>query len=163
VCVTVVSVVVVGFVGAFMTEVLPRTCVGTGKASSVDVSVSSGLRTPSVCRMLVEAPLVAGNPGVESTASGLPIVKVGMTMEIMKAEENVEEEDNSFEGGAATTVVKPETVFAPLVRVTVEDSKTTVCRVEVEETTTSVIDGCMVMVVLSGLVVGDGETVIVVP
>jgi hypothetical protein len=127
VCVTVVSVVVVGFVGALMTEVLPRTCVGTGKAS------------------------------------GLPIVKVGMTMEIMKAEENVEEEDNSFEGGAATTVVKPETVFAPLVRVTVEESKTTVCRVEVEETTTSVIDGCMVMVVLSGLVVGDGETVIVVP
>jgi hypothetical protein len=55
-------------------------------------------------------------------------------------------------------VVQPVTFFAPLVRVTVEEIRTTVCRVEVEETMTSVIEGTTVRV-LSTL---DGEEVIVV-
>jgi hypothetical protein len=49
------------------------------------------------------------------------------------------------------------TFFAPLVRVTVEERTTTVCRVEIDETTTSVIIGCTVV-----LGAADGEEVIVV-
>jgi hypothetical protein len=49
------------------------------------------------------------------------------------------------------------TFFSPLVRVTVEERSTTVCRVEIDETTTSVIIGCTVV-----LGADDGTEVIVV-
>jgi hypothetical protein len=64
------------------------------------------------------------------------------------------------------------TFLAPLVRVTVEERRTTVCRVEIDETTTSVIIGCTVVLVADGgtevIVVlptldGVGTTVIVDP
>ena len=151
----------VGVAGALTTEVLPRIDVGAASGSRADVSVSSGLRRPSVCRMLVtEAALVAASGGFGKMAAGLNRVKVGTTMEtIAQEEEEVDEEEASWaEDGAGMTVVQPETFFAPLVRVTVEEIRTTVCRVEVEETMTSVIEGTTVRV-LSTL---DGEEVIVV-
>ena len=142
-----------------MIEVLPRTDVGAASGFIVDVKVSSGLRAPSVCRMLVTAPLLAATVGVETMAAGLNRVKVGTTTETM-AQEDEDEDAASAEGGAGMIVVQPETRFAPLVRVTVEEIKTTVCKVEVEETTTSVIEGTTVMEVLGTL---DGEELIVVP
>lgn len=142
-----------------MTEVLPRIEVGAAPiGSSVEVSVSSGLRTPSVCRMLVTAPLVTATGGFGRMALGLNRVKVGMTTEMMAQEEEDEGEAASTEDGAGMTVVQPETFFAPLVRVTVEEIRTTVFRVEVEETMTSVIEGATVRV----LGTPDGEEVIVV-
>lgn len=150
----------VGVAGALMTEVLPRIDVGAAPIGSiVDVSVLSGSRTPSVCRMLVTAPLVAATGGFGRMAAGLNRVKVGMTTETM-AQEDEDEEDaaSSAAVGAGMTVVQPVTFFAPLVRVTVEEIRTTVCKVEVEETMTSVIEGARVRV-LGTL---DGEEVIVV-
>jgi hypothetical protein len=49
------------------------------------------------------------------------------------------------------------TFFAPLVKVTVEERRTTVCRVAIDEITTSVIMGCTVV-----LGANDGTEVIVV-
>ena len=142
----------VGVAGALMTEVLPRTDVGAAIGSRVEVIGSSGLRTPSVCRMLVTAPLETATGGFGRMAAGLNRVKVGTTTETMAQEEEEEEE------AASMTVVQPETFFAPLVRVTVDEIRTTVCKVEVEETMTSVIEGATVRV-LGAL---DGEEVIVV-
>jgi hypothetical protein len=81
-----------------------------------------------------------------------------MTTEMMAQEEEDEGEAASTEDGAGMTVVQPETFFAPLVRVTVEEIRTTVFRVEVEETMTSVIEGATVRV----LGTPDGEEVIVI-
>ena len=81
-----------------------------------------------------------------------------MTTETMAQEDEDEADAASTEVGAGMTVVQPETFFAPLVRVTVEEIKTTVCKVEVEETMTSVIEGATVRV-LGAL---DGEEVILV-
>jgi hypothetical protein len=148
----------VGVADALMTEVLPRTDVGAASGLRVDVKVSSGAMAPSVCRMLVTAPLVAASVGVETMAAGLNSVKVGTTTETM-AQEDEEEDAPSTEDGAGMIVVQPETFFAPLVRVTVEEIMTTVCKVEIEETTTSVIEGTTVMEVL---IMMDGEEVIVV-
>lgn len=149
----------VGVAGALITEVLPRIDVGAAPIGSrVDVSVSRGLRTPSVCIMLVTAPLVTATGGFGRMAAGLNRVKVGMTTETMAQEDEEEEDAASTEDGAGMTVVQPETFFAPLVRVTVEEIRTTVCKVEVEETMTSVIEGATVRV-LGTL---DGEEVIVV-
>lgn len=150
----------VGVAGALTTEVLPGIDVGAASGSRVDVSVSSGLGSPSVCRMLVtESALVAGSGCFGRMAAGLKSVKVGTAMETMAQEdEEDEKEAASAEDGAGMNVVEPETLFAPLVRVTVEEIRTTVCRVEVEETMTSVIEGITVRV-LSTL---DGEEVIVV-
>ena len=91
-------------------------------------------------------------------AAGLNRVKVGTTTETTAQEDEDEADAASTEDGAGITVVQPETFFAPLVRVTVEEIKTTVCKVEVEETMTSVIEGTTVRV-LGAL---DGEEVIVV-
>lgn len=141
-----------------MTEVLPRTDVGAAIGSRVDVIGSSGLRTPSVRIMLVTAPLETATGGFGRMAAGLNRVKVGTTTETMLFQEDEEADAASTEDGAGITVVHPETFFAPLVRVTVEEIKTTVCKVEVEETMTSVIEGATVRV--SGAL--DGEEVIVV-
>ena len=148
----------VGVAGALMTEVLPRIDVGAAIGSRVDVIGSSGLRVPSVCRMLVTAPLVTATGGFGRMAAGLNRVKVGTTTETTAQEDEDEADAASTEDGAGITVVQPETFFAPLVRVTVEEIKTTVCKVEVEETMTSVIEGTTVRV-LGAL---DGEEVIVV-
>jgi hypothetical protein len=147
----------VGVAGALMTEVLPRTDVGAASGLRVDVKVSSGAIAPSVCRMLVTAPLVAASVGVETTEAGLNRVKVGTKMETMAQDEDGD--TASAEGGEGMIVVQPETFFAPLVRVTIEEIMTTVCKVEIEETTTSVIGGTTVVEVLGML---DGEEVIVV-
>lgn len=81
----------VGVAGALTTEVLPRIDVGAANGSSVDVSVSSGLSSPSVCTMLVtEAALVAASGDFGKMARGLPRVKVGTTMETMAQEEEEE-------------------------------------------------------------------------
>ena len=132
--------------GALMTEVLPRTDVGAAIGSKVDVIGSSGLETPSVCRMLVTAPLETATGGLGRMAAGLNRVKVGTTTETILFQEDDEADAASTEEGAGMTVVQPETFFAPLVRVTVEENKTTVCKVEVEETMTSVIEGATVRV-----------------
>ena len=143
-----------------MTEVLPRIDVGAAPIGSrVDVSVSRGLRTPSVGRMLVRAPLVTATGGFGRMAAGLNRVKVGTTTETMLFQEDEDEtETASTEDGAGMTVVQPETFFAPLVRVTVEETRTIVCKVEVEDTMTSVIEGTTIEV--PGAL--DGEEVIVV-
>lgn len=148
----------VGVAGALMTEVLPRTDVGAAIGSRVEVIGSSGFRTPSVCRMLVTAPLETATGGLGRMAAGLNRVKVGTTTETMLFQEDDDAEAASTEDGAGMTVVQPETFFAPLVRVTVDEIKTTVCKAEVEETMTSVIEGATVRV-LGAL---DGEEVIVV-
>jgi len=144
--------------GALIIEVLPRIDVGAAMGSRVDVIGSSGLRTPSVCRMLVTAPLETATGGFGRMAAGLDRVKVGTTTEIMLFQEDDEADDASTEDGAGMTVVQPETFFAPLVRVTVEEIRTIVCKVKVEETITSVIEGATVR----GLGALDGEEVIVV-
>jgi hypothetical protein len=142
-----------------MTELLPRIDVGAAPIGpTVDVSVSSGFRTPSVCKMLVTAPLVTATGGFGRMAAGLNRVKVGMTTETMAQEGEDEDEAASTEDGAGITVVQPETFFAPLVKVTVEEIRTTVCKVEVEDTMTSVIEGATVRVI--GTL--DGEEVIVI-
>lgn len=149
----------VGVAGALMTEVLPRIDVGAAPIGSiVDVSVLSGSRTPSVCRMLVTASLVTATGGFDRIAAGLNKVKVGMTTETTAQEDEDEDAASSVEVGAGMTVVQPVTFLSPLVRVTVEEIRTTVCKVEVEETMTSVIEGVRVRV-LGTL---DGEEVIVV-
>lgn len=109
--------------------------------------------------MLVTASLVTATGGVGRMAAGLNRVKVGMTTETMAQEdEENEEEAASVEDGAGMTVVQPETFFAPLVRVTVDEIRTTVCKVEVEDTMTSVSEGATVRVVCTL----DDEEVIVV-
>lgn len=148
----------VGVAGALTTEVLPRTDVGAAIGSRVDVIGSSGLRTPSVCRMLVTAPLETATGGFGRMATGLNRVKVGTTTETTLFQEDEEADAASTEDGAGMNVVQPETFFAPLVKVTVEEIRTIVCKVEVDETMTSVIEGTR-MIVLGAL---DGEEVIVV-
>jgi hypothetical protein len=108
--------------------------------------------------MLVTA-LVTASGTFGRIAAGLNSVKVGTTTETMFQEEEDEEGAPLTEVGAGMTVVQPETFFTPLVKVTVEEIKTTVFKVEGEETMTSVIKGTTVSV----LGTPDGEDVIVVP